>query len=179
MSNQTTNPAPASVKAQARPPQGFAPKSVTVFALGLSGLLVPLLGLIPSVMAIGKARGAKDEIARSRGYFRGYGLIRWGLILGWLGVLGSLLAAGLVVGAVWALQNMPSLLTSVLGVPTGASAFDPTAMLSILDSQDLNAILSDPEVIKDLEQRLRDAGIDPQTLFGPNTGESPAPSPKP
>lgn len=178
MSNTSTVPAVSAAKPQVRPPQGFAPRSVTVFALGLSGFLLPIIGLIPSVIALYKARAARFEISRAKGHYRGYGLVRAGTTLASLAVLNTLLLAALAIAAVWVFQNTPNILPSLLGLTGAETAFDPNTMLSILDSQDLNSLLSDPAVIADLEQRLLDAGIDPESLFGTERTPSETPDPQ-
>lgn len=156
------------------PVQGIAPKSVTVFSLGIVGFLLPVLGLVPSILAVMQSKGARQEIYRTRGRLGGVGLNKAGLILGWLGILNSLTLIGLSLLAMWALENLPSLLGSLIGLPTDQQSSDlgdPSALLSLLDGQDLNSLLSDPDVLGDIERRLLEAGLDPDTLFEtPPTG---------
>lgn len=174
MTKSTLERETSAVQAPPRQIKGFSPESVTVFSLGLAGFLVPLIGIVPSVMSVAKARSARRQLARARGNFRGEGLVKAGVILGWLGILNAVFSLALTALTIWAAVNMPSLLPSLAGLSVADGALDPTAMLSILDSQDLKSLLSDPDVVSRLEEYLRDAGVNPETIFG-----TPAPAPTP
>lgn len=174
MTNNTLDIGPAATQAQTRQIKGFSPDSVTVFTLGLFGFLIPILGIVPSVIALIKARAAKKQLFRARGNFRGYGLLKAGMIFAWLGILSTLFSIALAAVSVWALVNMPSLLPSLVGLSGVESNLNPSALLSILDTQDLKTLLSDPDILNDIEERLREAGLDPDTLF-----VDPATTPKP
>lgn len=174
MTIQTTPQPPKPAPAARQPIRGFSPQAVAVFCLGLAGALTPFVGVIPSVVALVKARGARREISRSRGHYRGGGLISWGVGLSWLGILGALLSVTMALFLMWAVQNSPALLPTLLGMPDVSTAIDSHALLSFLDSQDLKSLLSDPAILNELEQRLREAGVEPQTLF-----VDPSATPKP
>jgi hypothetical protein len=88
-------------------PKGYAPKSVAVFGLGLSGALVWGLGIIPSIMALAKAKKASKEVNASSGKFRGVGLIKWGIALAITGILNFIAGVALIFGAVWAINQIP------------------------------------------------------------------------
>lgn len=176
MTNSTLEREINATPAQPRQIKGFSPESVTVFALGLTGFLLPLLGVVPSVMAAVKARSARQQLTRARGNFRGQGLVKAGVILAWLGIANALVSLALTVLTVWAALNMPSLLPSLVGLSASDGMLDPTSMLSILDSQDLKSLLSDPDVLNSLEERLREAGVNPDTLFvDPSTASNSKP----
>lgn len=176
MTNKTLDRETTAPQAQTRQIKGFSPESVTVFTLGLLGFLIPFVGIVPSVIAVAKTRSAKKQLMRARGNFRGEGLVKAGSVLAWLGILNTLLTVALTVLTVWAAVNMPSLLPSLAGLSVADGALDPTAMLSILDSQDLKSLLSDPSVVKSLEERLIEAGVDPSSIF---SNPTPTPTPKP
>lgn len=176
MTNSTLEREISAAPAQPRQIKGFSPESVTVFALGLAGFLLPLIGVVPSVMAAVKARSARQQLARARGNFRGHGLVKAGVIFAWLGIANAVLSLALTALTVWAAVNMPTLLPSLFGLSAAGGALDPTMMLSILDSQDLKSLLSDPDILNSLEERLREAGVNPETLFG-DQDSTPAPKP--
>jgi hypothetical protein len=136
-----------------------------VFTLGLFGFLIPIIGIVPSVIALAKTRAAKQQLFRARGNFRGYGLLKAGIVFAWLGVLSTLFSVAIAALSVWALVNMPSLLPSLLGLSGIESSINPSALLSILDTQDLKTLLSDPDILNGVEERLREAGLNPETLF--------------
>lgn len=98
-SKKTTNARPQSA--------GFGGQSVAVFGLGLSGALVWGLGIIPSIMALVKAKKAKSEITSSKGNLKGFGLIKWGIALAITGIINFLASIALVFGAIWVVNQIP------------------------------------------------------------------------
>jgi hypothetical protein len=85
------------------PPQGYgyppapqnAGKAVAVLVLGIAGLVLTCsygIGIIPAIVALALAPGAKREIRASGGQVTGEGLVKAGVICAWVAVGLGLLA---------------------------------------------------------------------------------------
>jgi hypothetical protein len=88
-------------------PKGIGPKSVSVFGFGLAGSLIWGVGIIPSIIALSKARKARREIEASQGNLKGLGLIKWGIALAIAGILNFIAGIALIFGVVWAVNQIP------------------------------------------------------------------------
>ncbi|HYN74935.1 MAG TPA: hypothetical protein VEV13_01930 [Candidatus Limnocylindria bacterium] len=98
------------------PPAGYgyppapqnAGKAVAVLVLGIAGLVLTCsygIGIIPAIVALALAPGAKREIRASGGQVTGEGLVKAGVICAWvavgLGVLALVFFGIFVLGAVF------------------------------------------------------------------------------
>lgn len=91
---------------------GVSPKTVKVYGLALSGFLVPLFGIVPSIAALVKGKKAKQEILSSGGKLSGLDLYKKSLVYAWLGVASFIFHVGLIAFLVWLITIIPSLMTS-------------------------------------------------------------------
>jgi hypothetical protein len=64
---------------------------------GIASLLVPCLGLVPAIVALVRAGGARREIIASGGRLTGLGMVTAGRITAWIGVALTIVAIALIV----------------------------------------------------------------------------------
>lgn len=103
------------IKSQANPEpekpnldtKGIGPQSVSVFGFGLAGSLIWGIGIVPSIIALFKAKKARREIEASHGKLKGLGLIKWGIALAIAGILNFIAGIALIFGVVWVVNQIP------------------------------------------------------------------------
>ena len=83
------------------PAAGSSGKAVAVLVLGITSLVIGcLIGLIPAIIALSMAGGAKREIAASGGRLSGEGLIKGGVICSWISIGLSAAFLVLIIGLI-------------------------------------------------------------------------------
>lgn len=91
---------------------GISPKTVKLYGFALTGFLVPLFGIFPSLVALFKAKSAKREIIASEGKLGGLDLYKQSLLYAWLGIVSFFINLGLIALLIWLINELPALIAS-------------------------------------------------------------------
>jgi len=133
-------------------PIGYGKESVTVFSLGLGGALVWGIGIVPSIMALVKAKKARHEILEAEGHLHGLGLIKAGVILAITGIFNFALTIAMILGLVWVVGQIPTWINDGLSKGTIAGV----DVIDVLPNIDLNDLGLDAATLNEIEQILPD-----------------------
>lgn len=125
--------------------------SVAVFSLGFAGFLVPVLGIVPSLISLVKAQKAKKELIKSEGKVSGFGLINAGIALAVLGILNFFVSIALVFGAVWAVNQIPVWLEENF---SSSGLLGNTLLTDALPPVNINELGLDDNSVQQLESLL-------------------------
>lgn len=141
----------AAAKESSNPtPIGYGKESVTVFGLGLSGALIWGIGIVPSIMALAKAKKAKRELLEAEGQLHGFGLIKAGVILAITGIFHFLLTIAMVFGLVWVVGQIPTWINDGLSKGTIAGV----DVIDVLPNINLNDLGLDSATLNEVEKIL-------------------------
>jgi hypothetical protein len=91
---------------------GISPRTVKMYGFALAGFLMPIFGIVPSIIALAKAKKAKREILLSSGTLAGLDLYKKSLTYAWLGVSSFIFNVALIVFIIWLINVLPSFITS-------------------------------------------------------------------
>lgn len=142
---------------------GYSPEVVKMHTLALTGALTPILGIVPSIRALIKARRAKRELFLSNGSLDGHSLYKKAVFLGWLGIILFAINIAIAIALVWLIQNASSLLSE----PVFQQFLQATSNSEVLNNVPANIDLEELGLSADDLERLREylpEGIDINNL---------------
>lgn len=126
----------------------YSGNSVAVFSLGFAGFLVPVFGIIPSVISLVKVPKAKKELIKNEGRISGFGLINAGIALAILGIVNFLVSIALVFGAVWVVNQIPIWLEENF---SSSGLLGNTLLTDVLPPVNINELGLDDNSVQQLE----------------------------